>query len=73
MLYFQIYLLIGTVYTYYVYDDFSATLLNKMIKQEPRLSSLYPKEFNISAKFVSLLLVFVWPIQLVEVLIKGNK
>lgn len=73
MLYFQIYLLIGIIYTYYVYDDFSDALLNQMIKQDPSLHSLYPREFYISAKLVSLLLVFVWPIQLIEVLIRANK
>jgi hypothetical protein len=73
MIYLQLYLLIGTVYTYYVYDDFSNAMLNQMIKQDPSLYSMYPREFYIAAKFVSLLLVIVWPIQLIEVLIRGNK
>jgi hypothetical protein len=73
MLYFQIYLLIGTVYTFYVYDDFSDAILNQMIKQDPSLASMYSREFYIAAKLVSLLLVFAWPIQLIEVLIRGNK
>jgi hypothetical protein len=74
MLYFQIYLFIGIVYTSYVYVDFSDALLNQMKKEDPSLYSMHPKEFYVAAMVASLLLLmFLWPLLFIETLIRSIK
>lgn len=65
MFYLQLYFIAGVLYTFVMYDYFYKGIKQDFIRNNYTLYSLNPRECNTVIKFIPVLFVFVWPINVV--------
>lgn len=62
MIYLQLYIFAGIIYTIFMYEYLYKGIRHEFIKTNYSLYSLNTKECNRVIKLIPLLFVFVWPI-----------